>query len=59
MFIVFVVLLVVAYDLFAIHRWGEEATITAVIRYANHRWPFVGYLIIFFFGAVVGHLFWQ
>ncbi len=58
-FMIVVALLVLVYDLFAYHKWGDDATISAVIRSLNERWPAVGYMIIFFFGALIGHWFWK
>lgn len=48
------VLMTVAYDIFAYKVWGVDATISRVTLAWAREWPVVPFSV----GVVVGHLFW-
>lgn len=54
-FIAVVVALVVAFDLFIIHRHGKEASISVVL----FAWSRANPIIPFAFGLIFGHIFWN
>lgn len=56
-FIVAVVLLIAAYDIWVLTKYGEDATISRVIRSAGNSWQPLPYLVAFGMGCLFGHLF--
>lgn len=54
-FLIAVVVVVLAYDLFALQRWGIEATVSRVITDWSRRHPVIPFLL----GLVAGHWFWR
>jgi hypothetical protein len=48
----------VAYDVFAFVRWGNQATISVVVRDLARAWPWVGVVVGFFLGLITGHIGW-
>ena len=53
--IVFSVLLLIAYDIFALAKGGVDSTISKRIIIWSHEYPAIPFL----FGALMGHFFWQ
>jgi hypothetical protein len=49
------VVILVAYDLYAVLKWGIESTISLVIWHASQQWP----IVPFSAGVLCGHLFAQ
>lgn len=56
-FILFVVVLVIVYDIFAYVYWGGPSTISNVMRGASVKWPLLPYLVAFAMGCLYGHFF--
>lgn len=55
--IVLGLLLIAAYDLWALHHHGPGGTISAYIRRAGTQWPLLPPLVAFAMGALYGHWF--
>ena len=53
-FLVFSVVVLIVYDLFALYCWGVEATISRSIAINSKRYPIIPFAI----GVVAGHWFW-
>lgn len=49
-----VVVAILAWDLFAVLKWGREATVSARVRAWSAAYPLIPFLI----GMVAGHWFW-
>ena len=56
-FLIIVVVLVAAFDLWIGLHYGGDATISRVLRRLHQRWPLFGPLAAFAAGALYGHLF--
>ena len=56
-FIVAVIALIAAYDLWVLVHYGQDATISRVLRRAGDDWLALPYLIAFGMGCLFGHLF--
>ena len=56
-FLIALVVVVVAYDVWVEVHYGADATISRVLRQLNQRWPLFGPLLAFAAGALYGHLF--
>lgn len=52
-------LLVLAYDVFAINQGGTEASISSYIITMAYKMPFAVFMTGLFNGIFVGHLFWR
>lgn len=57
LFILAVILLIAAYDLWMLVHYGPDATISRVVRKAGAEWIGLPYLIAFGMGCLFGHLF--
>jgi hypothetical protein len=55
-FVVVVTILVIGYDLLAIHAYGVEASISRVLRRLFGRHPTLFAAIVFWLGVLVGHI---
>ena len=55
LFIVFAVLIIAVYDIYALTTGGQTATISSVILNNSKVAP----IIPFAFGVLAGHLFWE
>lgn len=53
-FIIVVALMIAAYDVFAVIKWGVEGTISRELYQAAQRWPIIPFVL----GMLAGHLFW-
>jgi len=53
------ILLILAYDVYAILVGGTEASISSLIITASYKMPFMTFMIGFLNGVLVGHLFWR
>ena len=51
------ILLVVVYDIYAIHHYGYHASISAWLSWAGRKWPFVKPLVAFAMGMLYWHWF--
>lgn len=57
LFIIGIILIIAAYDVFVKIRYGADATISRVLAQLNGWWPLLGYLFSFAMGCLVGHFF--
>jgi Na+/H+ antiporter NhaD/arsenite permease-like protein len=55
-FVMAVTVLVVGYDLLAIHAYGVEASISRVLRRLFGRHPTLFAAMVFWLGIIVGHI---
>jgi hypothetical protein len=55
----FLIVAILAYDVYAILEDGNEASISALIIKTSYEMPFMVFCIGFFLGVLVGHLFWR
>ena len=53
-FIAIALFIIFAYDFYAVRRWGQGGTISAVLLKYAYKFPVVPFLI----GFIMGHLFW-
>jgi len=58
-FIVFTVVVVGGYDVYAIMQGGTEATISFMIYNWSYKYPIFTFACGFFPGVLVGHFFWR
>jgi hypothetical protein len=56
-FIVSITLLVLIYDLLVYLRYGENSTISVVMRKWDFKYKFISHVICFIAGLVIGHIF--
>ena len=54
-----IVLLILAYDVYAIMLGGTEASISSLIIKSSYEMPFMVFCIGLFVGIFSGHLFWR
>lgn len=52
-------ILLAVYDVFALMKGGTEASISSLIITTSYKMPFMGYMIGFINGVLVGHLMWR
>ena len=57
MFIVFIVLIIIVYDVFALICWGPSSTISNVLKYIDECWRILSYTVTFGLGMLVWHFF--
>jgi hypothetical protein len=55
LFIISITVVIAVYDVIAWQTWGIDSTISAVFYTWSKHYP----IIPFFFGVLMGHLFWQ
>ena len=53
------IILILIYDIFAIAIGGTEASISSLLIVAAYEMPFMTFMIGFFNGVLVGHLYWR
>jgi hypothetical protein len=54
-----IIVLILAYDVYAIMVGGTEASISSLIIKSSYKMPFMTYMIGLLNGILVGHLFWR
>ena len=58
-FIVFTVLMVGGFDIYAMIKGGTEATVSFTIYKWSYQYPIFTFAMGFFPGVLVGHFFWR
>jgi Na+/H+ antiporter NhaD/arsenite permease-like protein len=55
-FVLTVTVLVIGYDVMAIHNWGVDASISRVLRRLFGACPALAVSLVFWLGILVGHI---
>jgi len=58
-FILFAIVIVGGYDIYAIIKGGTEATISHMVFEWSYKYPIFTFSCGFFPGVLVGHFFWR
>lgn len=51
------IILLIAYDLWALFYFGVDGTVSAWVRWCNNRWPLFGVLLGIVIGGLLVHWF--